>query len=87
MACQTAGPPPPRRHPAAPPHEARALPQRSDQPNFYRLRHTAGTPVRVAILLPLSNPSAETRALADALEKAAELALFESGNRRHHHAA
>jgi len=79
-ACQTSGPPAAPRHPVAPPREARTLPQRSDQPNYYRLRHTAGTPVRVAILLPLSNPSAETRALADALEKAAELALFESGN-------
>jgi len=80
--CQTARPPPPPPHVVAPPPETRVLPQRSEQPYYYRLRHTAEghTPVRVAILLPLTSPSAETRALADALEKAAELALFESGN-------
>jgi ABC-type branched-subunit amino acid transport system substrate-binding protein len=78
-ACMTsrapAPPPPPQR-------ETRQLPPRSDQPHYYRLRRTPAnrTPVRVALLLPLSNPSAETRALADALEKAAELALFDSGN-------
>lgn len=68
--------------PPKPERQARQLPPRSDQPNYYRLRHTRAdrVPVRVAILLPLSNPSAETRAIADALEKAAELALFESGN-------
>jgi len=32
----------------------------------------------VALLLPLSSPSAETRALAEALEKAAELAVFDA---------
>jgi ABC-type branched-subunit amino acid transport system substrate-binding protein len=35
-------------------------------------------PARVALLLPLSSPSAQTRALAEALEKAAELAVFDS---------
>ncbi len=79
-ACQTTPPPAPR--PKPPTHVARQLPPRTDQPNYYRLRHTSSdrTPVRVVLLLPLSNPSADTRALADAMEKAAELALFESGN-------
>jgi ABC-type branched-subunit amino acid transport system substrate-binding protein len=51
-----------------------------DQPNFYRLRNTAAgvIPARVALLLPLSSPSAETRGVAEALERAAELAIFDS---------
>ena len=51
-----------------------------DQPNFYRLRNTAAgvIPARVALLLPLSSPSAETRGVAEALERAAELAVFDS---------
>jgi ABC-type branched-subunit amino acid transport system substrate-binding protein len=39
-------------------------------------------PARVALLLPLSSGSADVRAIADALERAAELALFDSGNKR-----
>ncbi len=58
-------------------------PDRTDHPEYYRLPHTASgrTPVRVAMLLPLSNPSAETRAVAEALQRAAQLALFDSGNK------
>ncbi len=53
-----------------------------DQPNFYRLRNMApgGIPARVALLLPLSSPSAENRAVANALEHAAELAIFDARN-------
>ena len=86
--CQTmmrpavlAAPPPPPPAPLilAPPPPP-PPPARPDQPNFYRLRNTpAGvTPARVALLLPLSSPSAETRAVAEALERAAELAVFDS---------
>jgi branched-chain amino acid transport system substrate-binding protein len=86
--CQTmmrpavvAAPPPPPPAPLilAPPPPP-PPPARVDQPNFYRLRNTpAGTaPARVALLLPLSSPSAETRAVAEALERAAELAVFDS---------
>jgi ABC-type branched-subunit amino acid transport system substrate-binding protein len=39
------------------------------------------TPVRVGVILPFSNASAATRALATAMLKAAELALYDSGNR------
>lgn len=69
------GPPPP---PPPPPR-----PLRTDQPGYLRLRNTpAGVvPTRVALLLPMSSPSAEVRNLADALERAAELALFDSGNK------
>ena len=76
-----AAPPPPPPAPLilAPPPPP-PPPARPDQPNFYRLRNTpAGvTPARVALLLPLSSPSAETRAVAEALERAAELAVFDS---------
>jgi ABC-type branched-subunit amino acid transport system substrate-binding protein len=56
---------------------------RSDQPSYYRLRNSpAGkVPARVALLLPLSSPSADARTIAEALERAAELALFDSGNK------
>ena len=51
-----------------------------DQPNFYRLRNTASgvTPARVALLLPLTGGTAESRAIAQALERAAELAVFDA---------
>jgi ABC-type branched-subunit amino acid transport system substrate-binding protein len=39
------------------------------------------TPVRVGVLLPFSNGSATTRALAASLIKSAELAMFDSNNR------
>ena len=53
-----------------------------DQPNFYRLRNApAGMlPARVALLLPLTGGTAETRAIAEALERAAELAVFDARN-------
>jgi ABC-type branched-subunit amino acid transport system substrate-binding protein len=38
-------------------------------------------PARVALLLPFSSPSAQTRALAESLEKAAELAILDSKSR------
>lgn len=59
-----------------------SLPQRSDQPGYLRLRGTPGgtVPVRVAMLLPLTNPAADTRNVALALQRAAEMALFDSRN-------
>jgi len=91
-ACQTRPPPappppPPQREvfvpPPPPPPPAPMVPSRTEQPNYYRLRNTPRdtVPARVALLLPFSSPSAEVRAVADALQKAAELALFDSGNR------
>jgi len=84
-ACVTAPPPPPPPPPlveAPPPPQDLGPPPRSDSPNYFRLRGTpeGTTPVRVALLLPFTNPSAETRAIAEALQRAAELALFDSGN-------
>src|SRR6266446_7066612 len=84
MACQTpkVAPPPP-----APPRQIYvpppAPPGRAELPNYYRLRNTPRetVPARVALLLPFSSPSADVRNIADALQKAAELALFDSGSR------
>ena len=55
----------------------------ADQSSFVRLANmpTGQTPVRIGILLPFSNGSATTRALAESLLKSAQLALFDSHNR------
>lgn len=60
------------------------MPAAMDQPNFYRLRNMAGSgiPARVALLLPLSSPSADNRAVAESLEHAAELAVFDAKSPR-----
>lgn len=81
--------PPPAPKPAGP--VARAIPPGTrathpllaDQSNFLRLGNipSGQTPVRIGVLLPFSNGSATTRALAESLLKSAELALFESHNR------
>ncbi len=57
-------------------------PLSADDPSFVRLSNIpAGkTPVRVGLLLPFSNGSAQTRALAMSMMKAAQLALFDAGN-------
>jgi branched-chain amino acid transport system substrate-binding protein len=74
-------PPPPMRMVMAPPPPP-PPPSRIEQPNYYRLRnsHAGVVPARVALLLPLSGGTAETRAVAEALEKAAEMAVFDSKN-------
>jgi ABC-type branched-subunit amino acid transport system substrate-binding protein len=80
-ACTTTPPPPPA--PPVPvqppaPHQLSA-----DQLTFFKLPDLAPdkTPVRVGVILPFSSSSASVRALANAMMKAAELALFDSGNR------
>jgi branched-chain amino acid transport system substrate-binding protein len=54
-----------------------------DLPSFLRLPGMApdAAPVRVGIILPFTSSSAPTRALAASLMKAAELAMFDAGNR------
>ncbi len=82
--CVTAPPPPPPPPVVeAPPAPEFIPPPRFNRPNYFRLRNTPDddTPVRVALLLPFTNPSPETRALAYAMQRAAEMALFDSGNR------
>jgi ABC-type branched-subunit amino acid transport system substrate-binding protein len=88
--CQTmkpkVAPPPPPPPPPPPmvmaPPPPPPPPSRMDLPGYYRLRNSqAGVvPARVALLLPLTGGTAETRAVAEALERAAELAVFDSKN-------
>jgi ABC-type branched-subunit amino acid transport system substrate-binding protein len=55
----------------------------AEAPNFLKLPNLpAGvTPVRVGVILPFDNASASVRALAKSMLQAAELALYDSGNR------
>src|SRR5688572_31298671 len=64
-ACATPPPPPPPPAPIVfappPPPPPPPPPVRTEQPNYFRLRNTPQGAVRVALLLPLTNPAAETR--------------------------
>ncbi|MCP5412826.1 MAG: penicillin-binding protein activator [Alphaproteobacteria bacterium] len=83
-ACATKPPPPPPPPVVAPPPPPPVAtnPLDRDQPNYMRLPGLPqGTPVRVGVILPLSSGSAATRNLAQSMLKAAELAMFDSGNR------
>ena len=78
----------PQKMPAPPPlteaprGPVAANPLDSDQPNYLRLPGLPdGTPVRVGIILPFGSSSAPTRALAQSMMKAAQLAMFDAGNR------
>jgi len=73
--------------PPAPPYPGDAkgvtdLQRQTDRSGFLALPSmgTPGTPIRAALLLPLSHPSPDTRAVAEAIAKAAELALFDTGD-------
>ncbi|HWU26366.1 MAG TPA: penicillin-binding protein activator [Rhizomicrobium sp.] len=57
-------------------------PLTNDEPDFLRLGNTNRdrVPARVGILLPFTNASSATRALASSMLKSAEMAVFESGN-------
>ncbi|HET7084112.1 MAG TPA: penicillin-binding protein activator [Rhizomicrobium sp.] len=82
--CATKPPPaPPPPKPVAPPEPQAANPLDQDLPSYLRLPGMAPdtVPVRVGIILPFSSSSAATRALAQSMMKAAELAMFDSGNR------
>jgi len=70
-------PPPPAYEPPPAPHQLSA-----QAPNFLSLPNTpqASVPVRVGVILPFNNPTANVRALAAALMRSAELALYDSGN-------
>jgi ABC-type branched-subunit amino acid transport system substrate-binding protein len=69
--------PPPPKAPAA------AHPMTGEEQGFLRLPDMApsATPVRVGIILPFTNGSPATRKLAQSMMNAAEMALFDSGNR------
>jgi ABC-type branched-subunit amino acid transport system substrate-binding protein len=79
-ACTTTPAPPPPAPVAVQPPAPHQL--AADQPSFFKLPNLAPdkTPVRVGIILPFSDASANVRALANAMMKAAELALYDSGN-------
>lgn len=55
----------------------------NDAPQFLTLSNQppGATPVRVGVILPFDNGSASVRALAKTMMRAAELALYDSGNR------
>jgi len=79
-ACTTTpAPPPPPQVVEAPPAPHQLA---TDQPTFLKLPNLAPdkTPMRVGIILPFTDPSANTRALSNSLLKAAQLALYDSGN-------
>lgn len=54
----------------------------AEEPGFLRLPNMSrnAVPVRIGVLLPFSNGSAATRALATSMLKAAQLALFDANN-------
>src|SRR6201995_682212 len=81
--CQAPEPlPPVPEAPPPPPAPVAANPLDKDLPTYLRLPGLAeGTPVRVGVILPFSASAPGTRALAQSMLKAAELALFDSGNK------
>src|SRR5476651_1490866 len=66
-----------------PPAPLAANPLDHDLPGYLRLPGLAEgtTPVRVGVILPFTSSSGPTRALAASMMKAAELAMFDAGNR------
>jgi ABC-type branched-subunit amino acid transport system substrate-binding protein len=86
--CVTAPPPKPVVPPPRPEETnttqlpAATHPLTADQPDFARLPNipSGHTPVRIGVLLPFTNGSPATRALANSMLKAAQLALFDAKN-------
>lgn len=68
--------------PPPPPTPVAGNPLDRDLPSYMRLPGMAEgqVPVRVGVILPFSSSVAGTRALAQSMLKAAELAMFDSGN-------
>ena len=81
-ACQPPPPPPPPKVVAQPAPEA-GNPLDHDQPSYLRLPNTSpdAVPVRVGVILPFTSANAAIRNLSAGMLKAAELALFDGGNR------
>ena len=83
--CQTQPPPKPVPPPPPPPPPVKLAPHQLSQnePQFLRLPNMDpnAVPLRVGLILPFSNASSGTRALANAMLKAAELALFDGGRK------
>src|SRR5690348_18422544 len=70
--------------PATPPEEMAPHQLVSDNPQFLRLSNTPKDhpPVRIGLMLPFSNGSPATRALANAMLNAAEMAVSDTSNGR-----
>jgi len=83
-ACTQPVPPQPKPvpPPPPPPPPVAGNPLDHDLPSYMRLPGIAPNqvPVRVGVILPFSSSSAGTRALAASMLKAAEMAMFDSGN-------
>ena len=82
--CAAPPPPPPPPPPPAvvlPPPPVAGHPLTSDSPAFLKLPNLPPnqTPVRVGVILPLNSGTPATKALAGAMLKAAELALYDGG--------
>ena len=78
----TPPPPPPAPQLVLPPPPVADHALTSDSPAFLRLPNLADgqTPVRVGVILPLASGAPATRALANAMLKAAQLALYDAKN-------
>jgi branched-chain amino acid transport system substrate-binding protein len=81
-ACTPPPAPAPKPLPPPPPPPVVGNPLDHDLPGYMRLPGIAPNevPVRVGIILPFTSGSAGTRALAASMLKAAEMAMFDSGN-------
>ena len=83
--CQTPPPPAPKPVPPPPPPPVKLAPHQltQDEPQFLRLANMdkTRTPLRVGVILPFTNSSPGTRAIAAGMLKAAQLALYDSGSR------
>jgi ABC-type branched-subunit amino acid transport system substrate-binding protein len=81
--CQTPPPPKPVVPPPPPPPVAKLAPHQltQDEPQFLRLANMdkTRTPLRIGVILPFTNASPATRAIATGMLKAAQLALYDSG--------
>jgi ABC-type branched-subunit amino acid transport system substrate-binding protein len=82
-ACQPKLPIPPPLPPDTTSGTVPTRPLTENRPGFLRLPNIPGdhAPVRVGILLPFASTTPSIKALASAMMKSAELALFDSGNR------
>ena len=82
-ACQTKPVEPPKPPPVAPTGTPAGNPLTQNQPGFYTMPNIPDdhTPVRVGIILPFNSGTPAVRALAASMLKAAQLALYESGNK------
>ena len=83
--CQVPPPPAPVVPPPPPPPVAKLAPHQltQDEPQFLRLANMdkTKTPLRIGVILPFTNSSPATRAIATGMLKAAQLALYDSGAR------